>query len=58
MLFQNTATPENVEFLLLGLAAFVVIVPGWVATVVWRTRNLRRDKAMVEQILEEDKADR
>ncbi len=54
MLFQNASTPENVEFLLLGLAAFVVIVPGWVATVVLRARNLRRDKAMVEQLLEED----
>lgn len=55
MFLQQAGIPDNVPYLILGLAALAVILGGWVVSFVWRARGLRRDAALLAQMeLQED----
>ena len=56
MLFQETGIPDNLSFLLLGIAILLSIVGGWVASYFWRLRNLQRDITLLAEMAEEDGA--
>jgi hypothetical protein len=50
MLLQEIVIPDNVAYLVLGLAALAVILGGWVISYFWRARGLRRDAALLAQM--------
>jgi hypothetical protein len=54
MLLQQVVIPDNVPYLILGLAALAVILGGWVISFFWRARGLRRDAALLAQMEVQD----
>lgn len=56
MLLQETGIPDNVAYLALGMGVLAVFVGGWVASVVLRLRNLRRELALLEEMDAEEAA--
>ncbi len=56
MLLQANGIPDNVAYLVLGLAVLFTVLGGWLGSYLWRLRNLRRDMALLEQMAEEDTA--
>lgn len=54
MLLQTTGVPDNAAYLVLGFIAFAVIVVGWIVSLYYRMRSLRRERAMLAQMLAED----
>ncbi len=54
MLLQETGIPDNLAYLVLGLAVLFLLLGGWVGSYLWRLRNLRRDMAVLEAVAEED----
>ena len=51
MLFQTT--PDTSGYLLLGFVMFGVLGFGFIVSLIARLRNLRRDAALIEELLEE-----
>lgn len=51
MSFQTT--PDTSGYLLLGLVMFGVLGFGFVLSLIVRLRNLRRDAALMEELLKE-----
>ncbi|MFQ5407936.1 MAG: hypothetical protein ACE5FI_05870 [Anaerolineales bacterium] len=51
MSFQTT--PDTSSYLLLGLVMFGVLGFGFVLSLIVRLRNLRRDAALMEELLKE-----
>ncbi len=47
-------TPDNSVYLALGLASVVVILGTLILSFVWRSRNLWRDLALIEELARED----
>ncbi len=54
MLLQEAGIPDNVAYLVLGLAALVVIFGGWLVSFIVRLRGLRRDAALLAELEAED----
>ncbi len=48
------ATPDTVSYLILGYVIIGVVGLGYVVTLLWRQRNLRRDLEMLEALQRED----
>jgi hypothetical protein len=53
LLLQTTTVPDNVAYLVLGLAMLALFLGGWLASYIWRLRNLRRDAALLAQLEKE-----
>ncbi len=51
---QETPIPDNLPYLILGLLALFAFFGVFVASLIWRMRNLRRDMALLEQMAAED----
>lgn len=49
MFLQQAGIPDNVNFLVLGMAVLFVMFGGWVASLYWRARNLRRNLDLLRQ---------
>ncbi len=54
MLLQEAGIPDNVAYLVLGLAALTVIFGGWLVSFFVRLRGLRRDAALLAELEAED----
>jgi hypothetical protein len=54
MLLQETGIPDNLAYLFLGLAVLFLILGGWIGSLFWRMRNLRRDMALLEDMLADE----
>ncbi len=50
MLLQQTAIPDNLSYLLLGLAMLALILGGYLVSYFVRLRNIRREAALLEQM--------
>ncbi|MFQ5410198.1 MAG: hypothetical protein ACE5FI_17445 [Anaerolineales bacterium] len=46
-------TPDTSGYLLLGFVMFGVLGFGFIVSLIARLRNLRRDAALIEELLEE-----
>ncbi|GAB4568924.1 MAG: hypothetical protein Kow0077_00590 [Anaerolineae bacterium] len=43
MFLQQAGIPDNVSYLVLGMVILFGLLGGWIASLLWRARNLRRD---------------
>lgn len=50
MLAQTITTPDTVSYLVLGLSVFFGLLGLFAISLVVRTRNLRRDEDVIEQL--------
>ena len=46
-------TPDTTSYLVLGLVAFFVLLALFLGTMVIRSRNLRKDEELIEQLSED-----
>jgi hypothetical protein len=53
MLAQTITTPDTASYLFLGLGVFFGLLGLFVLSLVVRTRNLRRDEDVIEQLRSE-----
>jgi cell division protein FtsX len=53
-MFQQAGIPDNVAYLVLGMALLFGFLGAWLGSFFWRLRNLRRDIQLLEQIAAED----
>jgi len=54
MPLQQAGIPDNVAYLVLGLVILALFLGGWLASFLWRLRNLRREAALLQQLEAED----
>ncbi len=54
MLLQETGIPDNLAYLVLGIAVLLTIIGGWLVSYFLRLRNLQRDMVMFTQLAEDD----
>jgi len=50
MLLQEAGIPDNVAYLILGLAALAAIFGGWLVSFMVRLRGLRHDAALLADL--------
>lgn len=48
-------TPDTFNFMLLGYAVFIGIPVIFIASLIYRWRNIKRDEAMLESLKDEKK---
>ncbi len=49
MFLQQAGIPDNVNFLVLGMVVLFVMYGGWVASLYWRARNLRKNLELLNR---------
>lgn len=54
MMLQDTTTPDNMSFLLLGLAVWTVLFGGWLASYIVRWRNQGRELLMLQDLTQSE----
>lgn len=56
MALQQAGIPDNVAYLVLGLIILALFLGGWLASFLWRLRNLRREMALLQRLDAEEAA--
>ncbi len=51
---MDVVTPDTTAYLYLGLVMFFLILTLFIATMLIRASNLRKDEALIEQLSEDD----
>ncbi|NPV66232.1 MAG: hypothetical protein HPY64_03710 [Anaerolineae bacterium] len=54
MALQQAGIPDNVAYLVLGVIILALFLGGWLASFLWRLRNLRREMALLQRLEAED----
>ncbi len=54
ILFQTSAVPNTIPYLILGYVIIGGVGLGYVLSLVLRQRSLKRDLAMLERLLEDE----
>ncbi|MFP3852669.1 MAG: hypothetical protein ACLFWD_00095 [Anaerolineales bacterium] len=56
MLFQN-GPADTLDFMLMGYAVILVFIGGYVGSLIVRARQLKRDKHVLEEVVEQEDLD-
>ncbi len=51
---QETPIPDNLPYLILGLLVLFLFFGTFIASLIWRMRNLHHDMVLLEQMAKED----
>lgn len=54
MALQQAGIPDNVAYLVLGVIILALFLGGWLASFLWRLRNLRREMVLLQRLEAED----
>lgn len=49
MFLQQTGIPDNINFLVMGMVVLFGLFGGWIASLYWRARNLRKNLALLKR---------
>ena len=48
-------TPDTTWYMIVGYIVFITVPSLFIASLIWRRRNIKRDEEMIKSLLEDEK---